>query len=288
MGELLTRAEELALGTAIQAASKVRAKLAVGRITAEKAAPILAAGTNAREILILRNEGLVIKVANHYRNQGVDLDDLIQDGFCGLIRAVDKFDPARGTKFSTMATWWIRQAVARGVVAQGQAIKVPQHVYDLRWQCAQASQRLDQQLGRAASVEEVAADMGLDIEDVRRALESFRQPISFEQPKGHGDDNELTLGDTIADRGPGTEALALESIEGQELRKAIAGMVDYPGDQVVIEEVYGIDTPGMIAADLARSLGISRSRVQQRQARGLRMLKHALEHTEAKRERGRS
>ena len=285
---LLSHSEEVELGKAIEAAAVARKKLAAGRMTAEKAAPILAAGANARDILVLRNEGLVKKQAGRYRSQGVEVDDLIQEGYIGLIRAVDKYDWRRGTKFSTVAVWWIRQAVMRAASSQGQEIRVPYHIYHLRWTLAKAQGQLEQSLGRKPTIKEIAARAGVSTKKAREALQSYRNPRSLQELLPGGDGDERELGDALPDPGPGTEEMAMQMVEADEVRKAIAGLTDYPGDRAVIEEVFGIDSEQLSDAELARQMGITRSRVQQRKARGLRMLKHAIEGTQPKRTRGRS
>jgi len=283
---LLTRAEEVALGKAIEAAAVARKKLAAGRMTAEKAAPILAAGSNAREILIARNVGLVKKQARHYEGQGVERDDLIQEGYLGLIRAVDKYDWRRGTKFSTVAAWWIRQALMRAASFQGQEIRVPYHIYHLRWTLAQIQLKLEQELGRRPTLKEVASKAGCSVKAAREALLSYRNPVSLDEPLPN--DDERDFGDMLTDDGPGTEELAMREVEAAEVRKALAGLTDYPGDRAVIEKVFGIDGEPLADVDVARQMGVSRSRVQQRKARGLQTLEHAMEGTKSKRTRGRT
>ena len=284
---LLTHAEEIALAKCIQAASTAREKLAAGRMTAAKAAPILAAGTNAREVMILRNEGLVIKMANHYRNQGVELDDLIQEGYIGLMRAVDKFDWRRGMRFSTMATWWIRQAISRAVASDGQTIRVPQHVYDLRWKCARASQLLDQRLGRAPTTAEIAREVGISEKRCHFALLTYRQPASLDEPMGGSYSDDRELGDVVAAPETPIEEQVAEALDAEVLREAVADM-EFPEDAAVIRRSYGLIGDPMTDNEIGKLTGVTRSRIHQRRQRGLRMLKHALEHTEAPRERGRT
>jgi RNA polymerase primary sigma factor len=227
----------------------------------------------AKERMINSNLRLVVHNARRYMGHGVSLGDLIQEGIIGLNRAVEKFDWRRGFKFSTYATWWIRQACQRAIANQSKTIRIPVHVDERRNKLARARQRFEIEEGRTPTLEELAKKAGLSIQQAREALEAVEASVSLNRLVGE-DDTEL--GDLFAD----TESLdpqtaALDTMRGLAVRKAVARLPER--ERRIVELRFGFDGEVQSLEAIGRELGITRERVRQLERDAFAKLEHELE-----------
>lgn len=271
---LLTRDEEVELAKRIERGRKMRTNLACGRLPngdKNKIEATIEDGMAAREHLIMANSRLVISVAKKYIGRGVPLLDLIQEGHVGLMRAVKKFDYRRGHKFSTYATWWIRQAVTRLVADHGRTIRIPVHMGDRINRLLRNRHRLIQDLGREPNREEMATSLGVTPEDVDYMLRVAQRPISLEKPTEH--DSDAVIGDFIEDEeAPAPEEITVQDILEERVHAMLEALPHR--ETLVLRLRYGLEGGKVhTLKEIGEKMGITRERVRQIEAQALRRLR---------------
>ena len=270
---LLSHDEEISLAKRIEAGREARESLASGSATPmrkKELQRLIEDGWAAREHLITANFRLVISVAKKYVNRGVPFLDLIQDGNVGLIRATKKFDYRRGFRFSTYATWWIRQAVSRGVADHGRTIRLPVHLGDQINRLWRKSQQLTQKLGREATTEELAQVLNLSPEKIEELMRVSQRPLSLELPSDD-DDNELS--DYTPDEViPAPVEAVTENIMQEHVHDILETLP--PREARILQLRYGLlDGKSHTLGEVGKKLGVTRERIRQIEAQALRRLR---------------
>ncbi len=256
------RPSEDAHGIDLDALKKVFAKVEAGEAVCHL----------ARNKLIRANLRLVVSVAKRYVNRGLQLLDLIQEGNIGLMKAVEKFEYRRGNKFSTYATWWIRQSINRAIADQGRTIRIPVHVIETINRLLKGSKEFVQEFGRDPSPKEIAERLDMDLEKVRMILRISREPISIDTPVGSDEDS--FLGDFLEDADSvGPDEATIQKNMCQNLRKVLSTLT--PREAKVLQLRFGIDTKAdLTLEEVGENFSVTRERIRQIEAKALKKLKH--------------
>ena len=262
---LLTAEQEVDLAKRIEAGLYAQFKLNnVADLTsppADRPASARPGRRDARQHLLVANLRLVVSLAKRYSGRGMPLLDLIQEGNLGLIRAVEKFDYTKGFKFSTYATWWIRQAISRGMADQGRTIRLPVHLVEQVNKLARLRRELHQQLGRDATFAELAEESGIPEEKIADLLDHARDPVSLDMPVGS--DEDAPLGDFIQDgESTSAEAMVVARFMSVDIANVLNTLEEREG--AVLRMRYGLeDGKPRTLDEIGRAFGISRERVRQ-------------------------
>ena len=271
---LLTPDEEVQITKRMENGLLAREKLTGEKVSKEERIELqslIEDGWAAREHLIRANARLVISVAKKYMGRGVPFLDLIQEGNIGLMRAAKKFDHTRGYKFSTYATWWIRQAVTRAIADQGRTIRIPVHMGDQVSRMLRAQHQLKQKLSREPSIEELAIALDVPQKKVEEMIKLARYPLSLQMPIGDEDDD--TLGDFIEDDSiPTPDTTAANNLLHEHLENVLDLLP--PREARILQLRYGLsDGQYLTLNEVGRKMGVTRERVRQIEAQALRRLR---------------
>lgn len=264
MNDLRTQVAELAQDTGLSVGEFRRVYATVARGERDSA--------RAKKEMIEANLRLVISIAKKYTNRGLQFLDLIQEGNIGLMKAVDKFEYRRGYKFSTYATWWIRQAITRSIADQARTIRIPVHMIETINKLVRTSRQMLHEIGREPAPEELAEKLGMPLEKVRKVLKIAKEPISLETPIG--DEEDSHLGDFIEDK---TAIIPLDAAIQTNLREATTRVLASltPREERVLRMRFGIGmNTDHTLEEVGQQFNVTRERIRQIEAKALRKLKH--------------
>jgi RNA polymerase primary sigma factor len=274
---LLTAEDEVELAKAIEAGLFAEEMLngtpepRAARVRPDDLAQLAADGVRAKQRLIEANLRLVVSIAKRYIGRGLIFLDLIQEGNLGLIRAVEKFDYTKGYKFSTYATWWIRQAITRAIADQARTIRIPVHMVETINKLARIQRQLHQDLGREATVEEIAAEMGIGTQRVAEIQRVAQEPVSLQSPIGEEDSD---LGDFIEDADAVVPMEAAAFIMLQDQLECILETLSIR-EQTIIQLRFGLaDGHPRTLEEVGREFGVTRERIRQIESKTLAKLRH--------------
>jgi RNA polymerase sigma factor (sigma-70 family) len=273
---LLTKADEARLAQAIEAGRSARAELAgTERLTPSRRRDLrrlVCHGDEATDVFVKANLRLVVSIAKKYQAAELPLLDLVQEGNLGLIHAVEKFDWRKGFKFSTYATWWIRQAIARGIANTGRTVRLPVHAGDLLNRVTKARARLEGKLGRRPTIAELAADLGLDEAKVVEIIRYVAEPMSLSEPLRF--DSDVELGDLVEDPSAVSPfEAAAASLLCAEVAKLLAVLDDR--ERAILQLRFGLDRGEPRTLDeVGAHFNLTRERIRQIEARAMSKLRH--------------
>ncbi len=278
--ELLSTTEEITLSSQVQdgllADQRLKAhnagKISLTEAEIAECQEIVEYGFQARDILIESNLRLVVSIAKRYLGRGMQFQDLIQEGNMGLMKAVNKFDPQKGFKFSTYATWWIKQAITRSIADHARTIRIPVHMVETINKLVRTQRKLTQELRREPTVEELASELHMSPEKVQQIQKIAQEPVSLETPVGEEDDS--TLGDFVHDMDtPNPLDYTINEAYREEIDTVLKTLTDR--EEKVLRMRYGlIDGKSHTLEEVGKEFNVTRERIRQIEAKALRRLRH--------------